>query len=63
MVIGVVVAYLTGRTLGPGKHYLQVFRVAGTVAAVKACDFWTMLQPAWLQQGGFERPFTRCSTV
>lgn len=32
LVIGVVVAYLTGRTLGPGADYLQVFRVAGTVA-------------------------------
>ncbi len=32
VVIGVLVAYLTGRTLGPGTHYLQVFRVAGTVA-------------------------------
>lgn len=25
------VAYLTGRTLGPGTHYLEVFRVAGTI--------------------------------
>lgn len=32
LVIGVFVAYLTGRTLGPGTHYLAVFRVAGTVA-------------------------------
>ncbi len=32
VVIGILVAYLTGRTLGPGTHYLQVFRVAGTVA-------------------------------
>jgi len=32
LVIGVVVAYLTGRTLGPGADYLHVFRVAGTVA-------------------------------
>jgi len=32
LVIGVFVAYLTGRTVGPGVEYLMVFRVAGTVA-------------------------------
>lgn len=32
LVIGVLVAYLTGRTLPPGAPYLQVFRVAGTAA-------------------------------
>ncbi len=32
LVIGVVVAYLTSRTLDPGTHYLAVFRVAGAVA-------------------------------
>ncbi len=32
LVVGVMVAYLTGRTLGPGTEYLAVFRVAGTVA-------------------------------
>jgi hypothetical protein len=32
LVIGVCVAYLTGRVLPPGAHYLQVFRVVGTVA-------------------------------
>jgi hypothetical protein len=32
VVIGVCVAYLTGRVLGPGAPYLEVFRVAGTVA-------------------------------
>jgi hypothetical protein len=30
--IGIFVAYLTGRVLAPGAHYLQVFRVAGVVA-------------------------------
>jgi len=34
LVMGVFVAYLTGRTLAPGTHYLAVFRVAGTVAFV-----------------------------
>ena len=32
VVVGICVAYLTGRVLGPGAHYLEVFRVAGTVA-------------------------------
>ena len=32
LVIGFLTAYLAGRTLGPGSDYLQVFRVAGTVA-------------------------------
>ncbi len=32
VVMGIFVAYLTGRTLAPGAHYLTVFRVAGTVA-------------------------------
>jgi hypothetical protein len=32
LVIGVFVAYLTGRTRMPGTQYLEVFRVAGTTA-------------------------------
>lgn len=32
LVVSVLVAYLTSRTLGPGTSYLAVFRVAGTVA-------------------------------
>ncbi|MFI5056808.1 MAG: hypothetical protein ACHQLQ_01360 [Candidatus Acidiferrales bacterium] len=32
LVIGFFVAYLTGRTVAPGAHYLVVFRVAGTAA-------------------------------
>src|SRR5271169_299265 len=30
--VGIFVAYLTGRTLSSGTHYLIVFRVAGTTA-------------------------------
>lgn len=30
LVIGFFVAYLTGRTVAPGAHYLVVYRVAGT---------------------------------
>jgi hypothetical protein len=32
LIIGVFVAYLTGRTVAFGAHYLVVFRVAGTAA-------------------------------
>lgn len=32
VVMGILVAYVTGRVLGPGESYLEVFRVAGTVA-------------------------------
>lgn len=32
LIIGFFVAYLTGRTVMPGAHYLVVFRVAGTTA-------------------------------
>lgn len=34
LVVSTLVAYVTGRTLGPGAHYLAVFRVAGTVASL-----------------------------
>jgi hypothetical protein len=32
LIIAFFVAYLTGRTVAPGAHYLAVFRVAGTAA-------------------------------
>ena len=32
LIVGIFVAYLTGRTVVPGAHYLVVFRVAGTAA-------------------------------
>ncbi|MGH7538221.1 MAG: hypothetical protein ACREMF_06280 [Gemmatimonadales bacterium] len=32
LVVGVFVAYVAGRTVGPGTAYLPVFRIAGTVA-------------------------------
>jgi hypothetical protein len=34
LAVAFVVAYVTGRTLGAGAHYLQVFRVAGTVTTL-----------------------------
>ena len=32
LVVSFFVAYLAGHALAPGTHYLQVFRVVGTVA-------------------------------
>jgi hypothetical protein len=32
LVVSVFVAYVAGRVLAPGAHYLGVFRIAGTVA-------------------------------
>ena len=32
VIVGVMVAYVTGRTLGPGADYLAVFRIAGVVS-------------------------------
>jgi hypothetical protein len=32
VLIGIFVAYLTGRTTGPGAAYISVFRLAGTIA-------------------------------
>jgi hypothetical protein len=34
LVVGLFAAYVAGRALPPGTHYLQVFRFAGTVAFV-----------------------------
>jgi len=31
VLIGIFVAYLTGRTKGPGEEYLSIFRIAGTI--------------------------------
>jgi len=32
LIVGVFAAYISGRTLAPGTHYLQVFRVAGATS-------------------------------
>jgi hypothetical protein len=32
LLVGLFAAYLASRTLGPGTHYLQVFRVVGTAS-------------------------------
>lgn len=52
VVVGVVCAYVAGRTLPPGADYLQVFRVTGTVA-------WLAYGFAYLQEGiWFGRPWS-----
>jgi len=34
VVVGILAAYVTGRALGPGAHYLAVFRFAGCTAFI-----------------------------
>jgi len=48
--VGFFVAYLAGRTMGPGTHYLQVFRVVG-VAAFMAYSFAHFSDTIWKGQG------------
>lgn len=50
--VGIVAAYLAGRTLAPGAEYLEVFRVTGTVA-------WVAYGAAYVQEGiWFGRPWS-----
>ena len=52
VIVGVVCAYVAGRTLAPGTDYLQVFRVTGTVA-------WVAYGFAYVQEGiWFGRPWS-----
>ena|SRR5947207_4627468 len=46
IVISILVAYLTGRTVPPGAPYLRVFRVAGA-AAVLAYSFRSVPDAIW----------------
>ena len=39
LALSFLVAYLAGRTLGPGVHYLAVFRVVGTAAILGYCGY------------------------
>jgi hypothetical protein len=34
VVVGIFAAYIAGRALGPGAHYLEVFRFAGATAFI-----------------------------
>ena len=49
LIVGFFVAYLTGRTVLPGAHYLRVFRVAGT-AAFMAYGLGTLSNGIWKGQ-------------
>ena len=43
LVVSLFAAYVTGRAVGPGTNYLQVFRFAGTVAFIGyALALWQM---------------------
>lgn len=52
LVVGVVVAYLAGRTLEPGTAYLQVFRITSTAAWI-AYAFGGISDSIW-----FGRPWS-----
>lgn len=52
IVVGIVVAYITGRTMAPGEEYFAVFRVAGT-AAWLAYGFGGIPDSIW-----FARPWS-----
>lgn len=49
VVVGIFVAYLTGRTRAPGTHYLEVFRVAGT-SAFLGYSLALLQEPIWKGQ-------------
>lgn len=46
LVVSLFAAYVTGRALGPGAHYLEVFRFAGT-SAFMAYAFALVPQSIW----------------
>ena len=51
LVVSVFVAYLTGRTLGPGTHYLGVFQIAGC-SAFMAYGLGEVMNSIWKAQKG-----------
>lgn len=59
LVIAVIVAYVTGRTRGPGAPYLEVFRVSG---AVTFCCYSVAHWQNWIWWGKSTR-FTLTHTV
>jgi hypothetical protein len=46
IVVGIFAGYLASRTLGPGTHYLQVFRVVGC-ASFMAYSFAHLSDAIW----------------
>jgi hypothetical protein len=59
LVVAVIVAYLTGRTRGPGAPYLEVFRVSG---AVSFCCYAVAHWQNWIWWGKSTR-FTVTHTL
>jgi hypothetical protein len=49
LLIGVIAAYVAGRTLPPGADYLSVFRLTGTVAFA-SYSMALMPQSIWYQR-------------
>jgi len=49
VIVGIFVAYLTGRTVAAGAHYLVVFRVAGT-ASFMGYSMGTIINSIWKGQ-------------
>lgn len=49
VVIGIFAAYVAGRALGPGAHYLAVFRFAGTTAFA-GYALALIPQPIWFKR-------------
>ncbi len=47
VLVAFMAAYLAGRTLGPGTHYLQVFRVVGAVSFL-AYGFGSIQMAIWM---------------
>jgi hypothetical protein len=49
VLVGVFAAYIAGRALGPGAHYLQVFRFVGT-AAFMGYSFALLQNSIWYRR-------------
>lgn len=52
VLIGILTAYIAGRALGPGAHYLAVFRFAGATA------FIAYAVAGWQESIWFKRPWS-----
>lgn len=50
VVVGIFAAYIAGRALGPGAHYLGVFRFVGT-AAFMGYSLALLQQSIWFHRG------------
>ena len=57
LIVGVVVAYVAGRTMGLDSEYLAVFRISGTVAFI-AYGFASIQDAVW-----FGRPWSQIAKL